>query len=177
MIMNCKKLFGFLICGLLLAACSHEKVTEDSEGISIYTSDSVAANQAQLNTVNSKIQKVAAEADELIDFASVSMVNFAFNSDKLQSSDIAKLDSQVKYLQENPHVSIVIEGHTDFLGTKEYNLALGERRANSVKRHLVSKGIEASRIQVVSFGKSKPIDPALTDDARAQNRRAVSILK
>ncbi len=100
--------------------------------------------------------------------------NFAFDSSKLKELDYKALDVQAAYLnsREGRGKQIIIQGHTDERGTRTYNLALGERRANAVKNYMVAKGVSASRIEVISFGFEKPLDPAHTDTAWAKNRRA-----
>ena len=83
--------------------------------------------------------------------------------------------TQAQWLQRYPAKKATIEGHCDERGTREYNLALGERRATAAKNYLVSLGVDASRLTTVSYGKERPIDPASTEAAWAQNRRAVTI--
>lgn len=104
--------------------------------------------------------------------------NFPFDSSKLDSSDYEALDVQAAYLKSRAgsNKNIIIQGHTDERGTRTYNLALGERRANAVKNYLVAKGISASRIEVISFGFEKPVDPAHNEAAWAKNRRAVIVV-
>lgn len=82
------------------------------------------------------------------------------------------LDAQAAWLVRYPNVQVRIEGNADERGTREYNLALGSRRANSVREHLVSRGVAPSRISTVSFGKERPIDPGTTEEAFQQNRNA-----
>ena len=82
------------------------------------------------------------------------------------------LDSQVVWLQRYPNVRVTIEGHADERGTREYNLALGDRRANSAKNYLVARGISPSRITTISYGKERPIAEGSTEDAFARNRNA-----
>jgi len=82
------------------------------------------------------------------------------------------LDAQAAWLVRYPNVQVRIEGNADERGTREYNLALGSRRANSVREHLVSRGVAPSRISTVSFGKERPIDPGTTEEAFQRNRNA-----
>jgi peptidoglycan-associated lipoprotein len=82
------------------------------------------------------------------------------------------LKESAALLKKNPKWKIQIEGHCDERGTVEYNLALGERRANSTKRYLVSLGITSDRISTISFGKERPLDPGHNEEAWAKNRRA-----
>lgn len=104
--------------------------------------------------------------------------NFPFDSSKLNAADYEALDVQAAYLKSRAgsNKNIIIHGHTDERGTRTYNLALGERRANAVKNYLVAKGISASRIEVISFGFEKPVDPAHNEAAWAKNRRAMIIM-
>ncbi len=88
----------------------------------------------------------------------------------------AVLDTQAQWLLANPSVSVTIEGHADERGTREYNLALGDRRANSAKNYLVSRGVPASRLNVVSWGKERPEALGSNEAAWAQNRRAVTVV-
>ena len=104
-------------------------------------------------------------------------IYFAFDSSELSSQAKNVLDSQVKYMNKHPNQSFVIEGHTDKRGTKEYNLALGERRANSAKAYLVSAGIADSKLTVVSYGKEKPASVGDSEEVWSLNRRAVTIVK
>lgn len=101
-----------------------------------------------------------------------------FDTDRynVDSSDAAALQAQAAYLGRYPQVTVTIEGHADERGTREYNLALGERRANAAKNYLVSLGIAASRIATVSYGKERPVALGSTEAAWAQNRRAVSVV-
>ncbi|MGN3973687.1 peptidoglycan-associated lipoprotein Pal [Tsuneonella sp. SYSU-LHT278] len=101
-----------------------------------------------------------------------------FDTDRynIDSADAAALQTQAQYLSRYPQVSITIEGHADERGTREYNLALGERRANAAKNYLVGLGIAAGRISVVSYGKERPVALGSNEAAWAQNRRAVSVV-
>ena len=80
------------------------------------------------------------------------------------------------WLKQYPNVSVTIEGHADERGTREYNLALGERRANSTKSYLLSQGVEASRIQTISYGKERPAVTDASASGWAQNRRTVTVV-
>lgn len=100
-----------------------------------------------------------------------------FDTDEynVDGQDQSVLQSQAEWLRRYPNKQIVIEGHTDERGTRDYNLALGERRANATKNYLVSLGVDASRIRVISYGKERP--QSLGSDATSwgQNRRAVTV--
>ncbi|HLY46919.1 MAG TPA: peptidoglycan-associated lipoprotein Pal [Stellaceae bacterium] len=101
-------------------------------------------------------------------------VFFAFDSADISSEGQQILQRQAEWLRRYPNVSVTIEGHCDERGTREYNLALGERRAAAAKNVLVAAGIPASRVSTISYGKERPIVPGSTEDAYAQNRVAVT---
>ena len=94
----------------------------------------------------------------------------------IDSEDAAALRTQASYLQQYGQITVTVEGHTDERGTREYNLALGERRANAAKNYLVSLGIPESRIRTVSYGKERPVAMGSNESAWAQNRRAVTVV-
>ena len=101
-----------------------------------------------------------------------------FDTDRfnIDTEDAGRLQTQAQYFSQYPNVNFTIEGHTDERGTREYNLALGERRANAAKNYLVSLGIPASRIRTVSYGKERPVALASNESAWAQNRRAATVV-
>ena len=101
-----------------------------------------------------------------------------FDTDKydIDSQDAAALRSQAQYLQQYTNARATIEGHADERGTRDYNLALGERRANAAKNYLVSLGIPATRVNTVSYGKERPVALGSDEAAWAQNRRAVTVV-
>jgi len=97
-------------------------------------------------------------------------VYFDYDKYAVRSDAEPILSAQAAWLSRYPSVKVRIEGNADERGTREYNLALGARRANSIKDFLVAHGVSASRIETVSFGKEKPIDPGTTEEAYAKNR-------
>jgi len=99
-------------------------------------------------------------------------VLFDYDAAALSESAVATLGRHAQWLQQNPGTKVSIEGHCDQRGTVEYNLALGELRAQSVREHLVSLGVSAERLTTVSYGKEKPLEQAMSDAAFAKNRRA-----
>ncbi|MBM3333878.1 peptidoglycan-associated lipoprotein Pal [Candidatus Sumerlaeota bacterium] len=98
-------------------------------------------------------------------------VYFDYDRHDLRADAQATLDANVKYLAVNADVRILLEGHCDDRGTREYNLNLGARRANSVREYLVSKGISPDRLHTISYGEDRPIDPGNSEAAWAKNRR------
>jgi len=103
-------------------------------------------------------------------------VHFATDSSDIDSEAQSILTKQAAWLQKFPNVRVTIEGHCDERGTREYNLALGDRRANSAKNFLVNNGVAASRISVISYGKERPIATGSDEESWAQNRRAVTVV-
>jgi peptidoglycan-associated lipoprotein len=94
----------------------------------------------------------------------------------IDAEDQAALREQATYMSQFPNVRATIEGHCDERGTREYNLALGERRANAAKNYLVSLGVAADRLSTVSYGKERPIAVGSNEQAWGRNRRAVTIV-
>jgi len=101
-----------------------------------------------------------------------------FDTDKfdIDAEDQAALRQQAQYLQQYPNVRATVEGHCDERGTREYNLALGERRANAARNYLVSLGVASDRVTTVSYGKERPVALGSNEQAWARNRRAVTIV-
>jgi peptidoglycan-associated lipoprotein len=99
-------------------------------------------------------------------------INFDYDSYAISSSELLKIDAVGNYLKQNKEIKIAAEGHCDERGTVEYNLALGQKRAEAVKAYLVKMGVDGSRIRAISFGKEVPVDPGHSEDAWAKNRRA-----
>ena len=100
-----------------------------------------------------------------------------FETDKhnINSASAFTLESQANWLNSTPGFQIIVEGHCDERGTREYNLALGERRANSVKDYLMTYGISGNRISVISYGKERPVDSGSNPLAWSKNRRSVTV--
>ena len=103
-------------------------------------------------------------------------VLFSIDQSDIDQSGRDILLAQVDWLKLNSDYKIIIEGHADERGTREYNLALGARRANSAREFLVSRGIESSRIKIVSFGKERPAELCSNENCYIENRRAVSVV-
>ena len=101
-------------------------------------------------------------------------VLFGYDSSELDDEDRSILDNQGKFLNQNPSLKVTIEGHCDERGTREYNLALGEKRASAVKDYLISVGINSDRISVVSYGKERPQVLGSNKAAWSMNRRSVT---
>ncbi|MBK0399350.1 peptidoglycan-associated lipoprotein Pal [Limibaculum sp. M0105] len=103
-------------------------------------------------------------------------VFFAFDSSEIDSQAQATLAQQAQWFRNNPAATATIEGHTDERGTRDYNLALGARRANAARAFLISQGVQADRLRTVSYGKERPVALCSDESCWAQNRRAVSVV-
>ena len=102
-------------------------------------------------------------------------VFFATNESVLTTKSRDTLRKQATWLRKNSDINIVVEGHADERGTREYNLALGERRANAVKDYLMTYGVSADRISVISYGKERPVDSGSNPLSWSKNRRSVTV--
>jgi len=116
-----------------------------------------------------KTEAAAARAKGVYEFTDI---HFDFDKFNLREEDRAILQKYADWLNGNRDVAIIVEGHCDETGTAEYNLALGERRANAAARFLIDLGIDAKRIKTISYGKEHPLDPGHNEEAWARNRRA-----
>jgi peptidoglycan-associated lipoprotein len=103
-------------------------------------------------------------------------VHFALNQYNIEENDKGTLSKQAAWLTRYPSVRLTVEGHADERGTREYNLALGARRANAVKEFLVAQGVAAGRLETVSYGKERPVCTESGEDCWSQNRRGVSVI-
>ncbi|MDE1147461.1 MAG: peptidoglycan-associated lipoprotein Pal [Azospirillaceae bacterium] len=103
-------------------------------------------------------------------------VFFGYDKFDLTPEATATLDKQAAWLKKYGQVTITVEGHADERGTREYNLALGERRANAVKNYLTALGVDLARVQVISYGKERPAVLGSNEAAWAQNRRGVTVI-
>ncbi len=103
-------------------------------------------------------------------------IYFAFDRSDITGESRQVLLRQAALLNQNPSWTVTIEGHCDERGTVEYNLGLGERRANATKQALIALGVAAGRINIISYGKERPVDPAHNEQAWAKNRRAVTVV-
>ena len=154
-------LFAIMLLTSFLAACA----TAPTETSSSSTSQSDVVGGIYVGT--DTVEMLAIDVPD--------RVFFAYDSYSLAASAQATLNKQAKWLKANPSVAIAVEGHADERGTREYNLALGDRRASSVKDYLMSQGISSNRISTISYGKERPVKSGSNDTAWAQNRRSVTV--
>ena len=161
------KILSLLSALLLVAACATDAEDTDGKsgtGASTGASGAAGAVAVEPGTVQDFIVNVG------------DRVFFDFDKSTLSSKAQETLDKQAAWLTRVSGATILVEGHCDERGTREYNLALGDRRATAVKDYLVSKGIAASRIKTISYGKERPAVLGSNEWAWSQNRRAVSTI-
>lgn len=146
---------------LLLAACDSTSTEDGAAG-------GLGANGAGSGA---GVLGTAADGTNITD-----RIYFATDSSVVDSEGQAALDRQAEWLKANSSVNVTLEGHADERGTREYNIALGERRATAAKNYLVGQGVAASRINTLSFGKERPAATGNDEGAWSQNRRAVTVI-
>ena len=166
---------SFLLCGVaafvLSTGCKH-KTPDGTEG----NLDDVTDGGEMLGAdgwENGDSPMTSANFQELPRITDVSFapVYFGYNNYQLEASEYGKMDDVANYLQSNARAVLVVEGHCDERGTEEYNMSLGEYRAQSVRDYLIRSGIDAERIQTASFGESRPAVPGSGEAAWSRNRR------
>ena len=152
---NLKKISVIILAGIALTACA----TQQKAGTGMM--------QGDVYTGTETVEYLATGVKD--------RVFFATNESILTTKSRDTLRKQAAWLRENSNVSVVVEGHADERGTREYNLALGERRANAAKDYLMTYGISADRISVISYGKERPVDPGSNPLSWSKNRRSVTV--
>ena len=171
------KLFTGALLVFFLAACTTTpKDTADSSG-SGSKSDSTDVASSEEGTIVETSPETASiepgsQEDLIVNVGD--RVFFGYDSSELDSDAQELLQDQVAWLKQYSDVSVIIEGHCDERGTREYNLALGEKRAQAVKNYLISLGISSDRVSTISYGKERPAVVGSNDGAWAQNRRSVT---
>lgn len=165
---------------LLLASCHAKSIKSSTEADDMKVQEGMTDNDPtiyqtldeQQTEALDQQQEAAAQEVEVQD-----RVFFTYDSSDVNEEAKKILDVQVAWLKSDPSIKITIEGHCDERGTREYNIALGEKRANSAKKYLVSNGVEAGRIKTVSYGKERPAFFGATEEIFNKNRRAVTVVK
>jgi len=156
------------------AAEKAEKAGEEKEaGIS---EEEIAAREKAKAKAEERRRRIEEEKAERREFLN-EHVYFGFDDASLTKKARQILSEKAEWLRENPGVEATIEGHCDERGTKEYNMALGQRRAQSIKNYLVNAGIDESRLETISYGEERPVDPRSNEMAWAKNRRGVFKIK
>jgi peptidoglycan-associated lipoprotein len=152
---------------LMIFGCKgRDKSTTDT------TVDQGTTTPVQETAVESAPMNFDAQGSDSNKIAGLSTVYFDYDKSTLSSSSRDALKGNAEWMKSNAKVSVQIEGHTDSRGSIEYNLALGERRANAVKAYLQSLGVPAARLKTISYGKERPIVSGESEDAWSKNRRA-----
>ena len=165
-----QRILAIVAATFLLAACeTASQVGGDSASTSASNtaSSSSSASSSSASVGKTPAEKLAQVGDT---------VNFEFDSAELTVSARSTLNRQSAFLSVNPDLMIVIEGHADERGTREYNLALAERRATAVRDYLVAKGMNSARVRTVSYGKERPAVAGSDEASWAKNRRATTVL-
>jgi peptidoglycan-associated lipoprotein len=155
------------------SAAAAEKARQDSIAAAQAEADRRAREEAERVARQREADSIAAlsRTTDEVKAALATMIHFDYDKSKIRSDDAATLDQKVAILQANPNVRIRIGGHCDERGSDEYNLALGNRRAQAAKQYLVSHGIDAGRIETQSWGEEKPLVQGHDESAWSQNRR------
>lgn len=156
-----------LCAGLALAACSNADRFEGQPGAGMGGTGGGAGVSGSAQDPSSQAYFEQTIGDRVL---------FAVDRSSLDPKAEATLDEQAEWLMANPDFDAIIEGHADERGTREYNLALGARRANAAQEYLASRGVASRRLRVVSYGKERPIEICSNESCYAQNRRAVTVL-
>lgn len=175
-----KKLSFFALI-FLLASCKNMSLTskKTDEKNSESAQEKVEDKQEPFQTVENEAQAVELDNQTKIESEEIEVQDrILFNYDSSEINDEAKkiLDTQAEWLKSDTSIKVTIEGHCDERGTREYNIALGEKRANAAKTYLIEKGVADSRIQVISYGKERPAFFGADDESMAKNRRAVTVI-
>ncbi len=178
------KRFLFLIAAVsLLAACETASKNSGTTGGAGGTggtgnSSDVSASDnssSASGSGGSTVDSPMSDAEELISLGDT--VYFDYDSSALSAESKSTLSAQAAFLAANPALTIMVEGHCDERGTREYNLALGDRRAIAARDYLVAQGVDAARIKTISYGKERPAFVGSNDLAYSKNRRSVSIIR
>jgi peptidoglycan-associated lipoprotein len=179
-------IFGALMLAMLLVlsvSCAKKKVTMEAEPTQEMTAEQMEAQQAAQEAAAAREAKLAqkgeAQREEAATMAEEARmrafveenIHFDFDKYDLKPKAMMILDEKATYLREHPEVRVLIEGHCDDRGTNEYNLALGDRRANSAKNYLVRSGVAESRITTISYGEEQPLCMEQTESCWWRNRR------
>ena len=153
---------GMFLCVSSIVSCTAKKKTADADKPTPSEQSHEVCDKALLfNPQGSDSERIGLKT-----------VRFAYDKSDLTTEAKALLDTDANWIKQHPDLSIQVEGHCDERGSIEYNLSLGERRAQTVKKYLVSVGVESKRLSVISYGEEKPLERGDTEAAYSQNRRA-----
>lgn len=166
------KYFFYFILFLSLGACTKRDIRQDEPVIS--TDESYSDKAAMKEQEEAPVFSGSA-GDAAPSVPSLEPVYFPFDSDRLTDTARETLKNNAQWMNENPDVTIQIEGHCDERGSTQYNLALGERRAQVTKRYMQQLGVNTQRLSTISFGEERPQDSGHDEKAWARNRRAMFV--
>ena len=183
MLFNRKK-FIYILSVIIFSSCSsqNEKVIVEGAGPDVLSSTAQIENTDVEENAKIDIEDNLSETDKAVRIFKEKLLEvgdrvfFDYDQSRFKKEGIETLKRQAKFLIKNKNLTVTIEGHCDARGTREYNLALGERRAYSVKSFLTSLGVAENRISVISFGKEKLISLENNEEAWAQSRTAITII-
>jgi peptidoglycan-associated lipoprotein len=148
-----------------------EKARADSAAAAQAEADRRAREEAERRQRTADSLAAIGKGTDAVKTLLATMIHFDYDKAIIRAGDASVLDQKVSILQANPALRIRISGHCDERGSDEYNLALGNRRATAAKQYMVSHGIDAGRIETVSYGEERPLDPGHNEEAWAKNRR------
>ena len=171
-----KNAFLLMVACIVLSACATKK--EVAVDTSTSTQSSTSTSTESIVSPGNQMQGdvyIGTEGVKYLADGVPDRVFFATNESILTTASRETLRAQATWLRKNTSVNVIIEGHADERGTREYNLALGERRANAAKDYLMTYGISSDRISVLSYGKERPVDSGSTPLAWSKNRRSVTV--
>ena len=169
------KFFISIFMVLFVAACATTpKDSADSSGSGSSSSGSDVSSEGTITETTGSGIVSGSQEDLIVNVGD--RVFFGYDSSDLDSDALELLQDQVAWLKQNSDVMVTIEGHCDERGTREYNLALGEKRAQAVKNYLIGLGINPDRVSTISYGKERPAVVGSNDGAWAQNRRSVTLV-
>lgn len=164
---------------ITLSSCVAKKnraVTDDSQMQVVEDTNQTRQPYQVVDNENQAIELNSAEQQRVEEVEVKDRIFFGYDSFTLNDESKKILNTQAEWLRSDLNINITIEGHADERGTREYNIALGEKRAKSVKDYLVSNGVTANRIKIVSFGKERPAFFGATEEIFNKNRRAVTVV-
>jgi peptidoglycan-associated lipoprotein len=172
-----KRILTLVAATALLAACETASTTDSSATSSSSTTATTGTSTASTSTTATAAETETPAEKMKREFTKVG-TTVLFDFDSSQLSDYAQkvLDRQAAFLKAQPEARIILGGHADERGTREYNLALGERRAAAARDYLVAKGVNSARIRIISYGKERPTAVGSNEAAWRLNRRAESVL-
>lgn len=179
--MNTVKAFALplLTISMIMTGCANRKpaTTDTTSSLPVSSGTSTTVNttglseDAALNAQNMYGASAKGVTEANKQFLAKRVVHFDYDSSDLSNQDLQTLQAHAQFLMANANSKIALTGHTDERGTREYNMALGERRAKAVQSYLITNGVSASQLEAISYGKEMPVNTASNEEAWRENRR------